>query len=336
MTSKVRNLSVGFVVLCSLGTLGWMIFQFGAAPATFFKPPQMEVTFLSERGDGLGEGSTITYRGVEAGRVLSVKRDPMGDQIVIEAFLYKTPPLPANLKANIIFTSPLGGVSSMELKVDGPKGVGVMVAGATLEARYLGSTFLPPEFAELARKLNDSVQQFNDAKLIETLRETVELTKKRIEETGRVIEGVSTLVNDPQLRQNVIDSIASIKISADDTRQITAKVKVLVEQLQTVTANADNAVLATTDTIRIAGRRVDEVGAELGAQLVKVGKVLDEVNLLAAKINSGQGTAGLIVNDPRLYEALVDSSKELTMTITDVRRLIQQWEQEGVSLKFGR
>lgn len=336
MSPKIRNTSVGIVVLFSFGILGWLMFQFGAAPATFLKPPQMDVTFISERGDGLGDGSQINYRGVEVGRVLSVKRDPTSDRIVIKAYLFLEPPLPSNLKADIIFTSPLGGVSSLDLKVDGPKAIGQLAAGATIEARYLGSNFLPPEFSELARNLNDAVQQFNDAKLIDSLRQAVELTTKRIDETGKVIEGVSTLINDPELRQNVKESLASIRLAADDTRQITGKVNTLVDQIRSISGNADKAILAATDTLKTTEKRVDQVGAELGAQLVKVGKLLDEVNTVATKINAGTGTAGLLVNDPKLYQALVDSSKELNLTIVDVRRLIQQWEQEGVALKFGR
>jgi hypothetical protein len=41
----------------------------------------------------------------------------------------------------------------------------------------------------------------------------------------------------------------------------------------------------------------------------------------------------MLLNDPKLYQSLLDSSKELNATISDLRRLVEQWEQEGVSLK---
>jgi hypothetical protein len=40
------------------------------------------------------------------------------------------------------------------------------------------------------------------------------------------------------------------------------------------------------------------------------------------------------MNDPRLYQSLVDTSRELNATVTDLRLLIEQWEQEGVPLKL--
>ena len=64
--------------------------------------------------------------------------------------------------------------------------------------------------------------------------------------------------------------------------------------------------------------------------------VLDQFQTAAAKINQGKGTAGLLINDPKLYESLVDVSKTLNATVADLQRLIQQWEQEGVPLKLGK
>ena len=56
---------------------------------------------------------------------------------------------------------------------------------------------------------------------------------------------------------------------------------------------------------------------------------------MANKIDKGEGSIGKFVNDPRLYEALTDTSAELNLTVRDLHRLVEQWEQEGVSLKLG-
>ena len=63
--------------------------------------------------------------------------------------------------------------------------------------------------------------------------------------------------------------------------------------------------------------------------------ILDRFQSVATKVDQGQGTAGKLINDPKLYEALLDSSQELSLTIKDLKRLVEQWEQEGVSLKLG-
>ena len=51
---------------------------------------------------------------------------------------------------------------------------------------------------------------------------------------------------------------------------------------------------------------------------------------MARKIDEGKGTAGALVNDPKLYESLADTAAELNLMVKDMRRLLAQWEQEGI------
>ena len=44
----------------------------------------------------------------------------------------------------------------------------------------------------------------------------------------------------------------------------------------------------------------------------------------------------MLVRDPRLYDSLVSTANVLNEMMTDLRRLVQQWEQEGVSMKLSR
>jgi phospholipid/cholesterol/gamma-HCH transport system substrate-binding protein len=67
-----------------------------------------------------------------------------------------------------------------------------------------------------------------------------------------------------------------------------------------------------------------------------VSELLQQFQQIAQKINAGQGTAGQLVNDPQLYQSLVATTQELNATIADLKRLVEQWEQEGVSLKVGK
>lgn len=328
---------MGVTVLVAMGLLGWMIFKFGDAPARFFRPPQISVKFAGDRADGLGDGSAITYMGVSVGRVTKVKRvnDPV--RIEVTADLDKEPALPGNLKGRIVFTSPLGGVSSLELVRDETKTEGsVMVDGAELRAEFLGSTFLPPEFAEAAKNIGDAVKAFNDSKMIESLKETVELTKKRIDETGKVIDGVASLVNDPKMRADLQQSLANVRTASDDAAAITNRVRLIADKMVATADRVDTVVGNAGEAIKTTEKQIDRIGGQMSEQLVRLGQLLDNVQSISSKIDKGTGTAGQLVNDPKLYQGLVDSTRELNLALSDVRRLVQQWEQEGVSLKLGK
>lgn len=337
MSPRTRNVSVGVVVLLAMFVLVWMIVRFGAYMALPFRPEQIAVTFTAERGDGLGEGSAINYKGIPVGRIISVDRDPKTDEIIIKATLDKDPPLPANVVADIVFSSPLGGVSSLDLRVKpAGKPEGVLASGAQLKAYYLGSTFLPPEFAELARNFNESVRQFNDAHLIDKVSRTVDTTNEAIVKAGKVIDGVSDLVNDPKMKEDLRKSLEAIHAASDNAREISDRINAISQRMDSIIDNTDKAIASAKGTFDVSQKRIDELSSLTAQQLVKVSQILDNVNDISGKINKGTGTAGALVNDPRLYQALVDSTRELNGTLSDLRRLAQQWEQEGITLKLGK
>ena len=59
-----------------------------------------------------------------------------------------------------------------------------------------------------------------------------------------------------------------------------------------------------------------------------------KVQSVAAKVDKGEGSAGQLVNDPRLYESLVDTSRGVERDrYKALKRLVEQWEKEGLSVK---
>jgi phospholipid/cholesterol/gamma-HCH transport system substrate-binding protein len=86
-----------------------------------------------------------------------------------------------------------------------------------------------------------------------------------------------------------------------------------------------------TDSLQ---KNSDSLNRQLGDRLTQIAGVLNNVQDITGKVDQGKGTAGMLVNDPRLYESLADSVKQLDATTTDLHRLVDQWEQEGVSLKL--
>ena len=51
-------------------------------------------------------------------------------------------------------------------------------------------------------------------------------------------------------------------------------------------------------------------------------------------INEGEGSAAKVINDGRLYENLLDSSKELQMALEQLKILAADAREKGIKLKF--
>ena len=322
MSPYRRNILVGITVLGALVTLGWMILKFGDRPARIFATPSIPVSFVTDRADGLGEGSNITYRGVIVGKVNVVRRSDDGKQVFVDAEIDKNPPLPANLTGEITMVSALGGTSTMVLTTgaDGPKGE--VVPGAKLTARFVGLQFLPPEFADLAKELKATAQQFRESQVVLHL-------DQQVQKAGEVLDSANKLISDPKLRDDIKTTMSNVRQASETINRIGGK-------LDKLSDDASATIGDVRSTVKSVGGNVDTLSKQVGDRLTQISQTLDHFTSIASKIDEGKGTAGQLVNDPKLYQALVDSSRELNATIVDLKRLVEQWEQEGVSFKLSK
>ena len=329
MSPYRRNILVGVVVLGAMLFLAWMIIKFGDRPAKLFAEPAMPITFTGARADGVSEGSPILFQGVNVGRVLNVKRSDDGRGVVIEAQVDIKPPLPSNVEGRIVAQSLLGAGSAISLQLIGPEPTGQLAEKASLKAHYVGLDVLPPEFATLAAELRQTAIQLRESRIIEHL-------DQQVAKAGQVMDSVKSLLDDQQMRADLKASLANVRTATETANRIGTNLEKVSTELEKLTVDARGTVGQAKVTLTKADEQIADITKQVGQRLTQVAKLLDSFQSITAKIDDGKGTAGALVNDPRLYESLVQTSRELNATIADLKRLVEQWEQEGISFKLAK
>jgi len=119
MSAYRKNILVGLVMVGALIILGWMIIKFGGATAGIFVAKQIPVQLISDRADGVGDGSAVSYRGVVVGRVTAVHLAEDNKQVAIDAVIDSKPPLPENVEGTIRSVGLVGGVAAVGLDLVG-------------------------------------------------------------------------------------------------------------------------------------------------------------------------------------------------------------------------
>ena len=306
-------------MLGALVILGWMIMQFGDRPAKLFAPETMPVTIITERADGIAEGSVVGYRGVGVGRVQSVRRSEDQIHVVIETQIDVKPPLPANLEG-VIRSQVFGGSGLLSLQLTDAEPKGTLEKNSTIHARFVGLDFIPPEFAQLAADLRQTSQQFRESNIVAHLDE-------QVQKAGKILDSVDKIVSDPKLRDDVKGAVSNIRAASENASRLTAK-------LEQTTDHVNQAVGDVRGTLAKTNNSIDVLTRQTNDRMEQLAKTLANLESITSKIDKGQGTAGALVNDPKLYQSLVDTARELNGTIADLKRLVEQWEQEGMSLKL--
>jgi len=325
MSSRGRNVITGIVVLGSIFIFLWMVLKFTGRAVGAFAPKGIPVVVLASRADGVSEGSAVVYRGVTVGKVTSIARSSDNLHVRIGAEVEMSPPLPRDLKASIHTQSMLSTGAGIELEVVGAP-TAQLTPGQEIPATYVGMQFLPPEFSDI---LTDVRRQ----KLVAHTDETIVALHEQLDRIGKVMSSVQDLVGDPKVQSDIRSAVSNLNSVSQRANQVADNFEKFSTDLEKVSNNANETIIEMRKTINRTGTDVDDLSRSLIDDVGKMGKVLDQFQQIAAKINTGRGTAGQLVNDPALYDQLTDTARELNLVAKSMKRLIDQWEQEGLSLK---
>ncbi len=315
-------------MLGGLAVLGWMIMKFGDAPVRLFTRDQLDVVFISDRAEGLSEGSTVSFRGVTVGKIMSIQRLADQENVRIEARVDLEPPLPGNVIAEIRSTGLIGAASRISLQVrPGDQPQGQLAQGQTIETHFVGLNLLPPEFTQLATELRLATQQFRESNIVGDLQTAVR-------QATITINSVNEIVADPQIKANLKDSLANVASATATANRIADNLETFSTQLHDIGQATSATIKQTQGAIAKIETHAGNLIDQINGRIVDAGKLLSTFQSIAGKIDTGNGTAGAFINDKRLYESLVLTSEQLNATIQDLHRLIEQWEQEGATLKL--
>jgi len=138
----------------------------------------------------------------------------------------------------------------------------------------------------------------------------------------------------PEAVQKKLESLVdSIGMLADNANAILGDLE-NKNNLRQSLANVTIMTAQATETLKSIKIFTDVGSESMKASAEKLDGTLVEFRQLLAKINDGDGSAGKFVNDGRLYENLLDSSKEMQMALRQLKILAEDAREKGVKIKW--
>jgi len=328
MSSYKKNLMVGITVVGSLILLGVMILKFGDAPARLFVESQITIRIIADRADGINGGSPVLYRGVSVGRVSAVTIADNQRDIIIDARIDRKWPIPGNVSAVIRTQGLIGSGAALVLETNDPAGP-PLAENQQLHATYVGLDVLPPAFTELAADLRLTSKQFRESNLVVHLDQAVQTARQQLTKVGQVLDNIQQIVGDEKMQENIRVAVANVRTATETANRIGTSLEQASTKLNDLTTQA-------TGTIQKTESHIDQFAKDVSGRIEQVAKLLETFQSITDKVNSGQGTAGLLLNDAKLYQGMVEISQQLSAILSDIKRLVEQWEQEGVSFRMNK
>ena len=129
----------------------------------------------------------------------------------------------------------------------------------------------------------------------------------------------------PEVQDKLEDLVDSMTALTENTNAIIGdsenqtNIKKMVANIEMASLQADATLQSVQKFSDIGAEKIEVIGDKVAIAAEQLEGTLSQMRQLLAKIDAGSGTAGKMVNDGRLYENLIESSRELKMLLKQLK-----------------
>ena len=319
-----RDVVVGIFVIVGLGALGWMILKFGDVPTAITRMKSFQVYVQFPTAPGVMKDTPVRFCGYQIGRVTTVLAPEVradlntGQEyhqtLCVLSINKKYTDIPSNVEVKLM-TRGLGS-SYLELKVD-PKKLpappryrgdpsscflkeGMPLQGST----GITSEFFPEESQEKLDQLVDGIRTF--------------------------INNANHIIGDPNNQRNFKATLANVTKTSDAFPAAVDQAVAMMKDAHKTMEEFRRLAATGTDAVKNTDGKIEQLVTSMVATSDEIGKSAAQLRLAMEKINGGQGSAGLLLNDGRLYEGLLEDTTQLGIVLKDLKELLDKISEKGL------
>lgn len=290
-----------------IATLAIFIWAFNFLKGRDLFQRQIELFAVYDHVSGLVPANAVSVNGLKVGTVKDVYFEGRGStRIVVEMLISSELEIPYNSIARI-YSADLLGSKAIDL--------------------ILGNS---PILAHSGDTLQSDIQ----ATLQEEVHRQVAPIRKKAEDLLLSIDSVMIAIQavfNVEARENIARSFESIHTTINNLQHTSFTIDTLVqtehrrmavifENIESISANlrANNQNL--TNVIHNVNSITDSIAAaNLVQTVVQLDQALIRTNRILEKIDAGEGSLGMLINDPNLYNELNQAATELNSLTEDIR-----------------
>ena len=299
-----KEFKIGIVVTVALALLYWGV--------NFLKGKDVfsnERIFVAVYSDvaGLEKTNPITINGLRVGQVRNMTFSNDGEaRVIVELVLKNQIDIPANSTAKII-SSDLLGSKAVEIRL-----------GTSPELALPGDTLI----SEVEVSIKDEVNR-----QLQPLKAKAENLMNSIDTVLTMLQSVFSDDN----TDNFAKSVKSIANSFENLESTTGTLDTLItdqksrmekifENVESITMNLRNNEEELNNIIANFSSVSDSLAKIRFAQTMgRVDDMLADLAEVSSKINKGEGSLGMLVNNDSLYIELEKTSRDLNLLLEDIR-----------------
>ena len=161
-----------------------------------------------------------------------------------------------------------------------------------------------------------------DQKLEEQLLPVKDKAEKLIVTIDSLLQNLQ-YVFDKETMNSLKESVENLERSSDNVKEMLAansKLRLMIGHIESITRNLSENNEAISEAIQNFSSVSDSLAqSNLKSTVEKTNLTLEQTHILLKKINDGEGTLGMLVNNDTLYRHLEDVSRDLDKLLIDLK-----------------
>lgn len=247
-----------------------------------------------ERVDGLSVGTPVTLRGIKIGSVQSLTLLPTDSVMVALNINFADGGIP---RGSIAYVRSVDLLGTKGIEIE--RGSGTALIGHLESIQGVYDKGLMGELAAQGTKISQNVNSST-----ENLSVVLEEVKMLMQQGGR--DNVS------QTLSNLNSTSAEIDALIRDTNE---DLKASIQSLRATLQNVENMTSDEQENIKNMLANLEASSNELESISANLNSITGDLAQIMRKINEGEGTLGLMVNDPNLYHNLDSLTANMNILI---------------------
>ena len=308
-----RNLVVGVFVIMAMCALGWLVFKFGELPTIVTRWGAFQVNVQFPTAPGVQRETPVRFCGYQIGSVTKVSAPQRRKHLITGEVYHQT------LVVLGIDQKYINIPSNVEIKIMS-RGLGSsyieLIEDPSISLKPLDPNKPETEYLVHGMLLQGStgaVSEFFPAETQKNLDELVAGLKV-------FLRNANEIIGDKQIKENLKTTLANLS-------KASAKAIRAMEEFERLSA-------AGTKTLKNVDVRTENLAAAMVEASGELSKTLAQVRLIVEKVNEGEGTAGRIVNDGRLYENMLEVTARIQMLVDEISQFVVKSREKGVPIKL--
>jgi phospholipid/cholesterol/gamma-HCH transport system substrate-binding protein len=301
-----RSFIVGLFVIIAVVAFFWLIFRFGDLPTLVSEIKSYEVRIQFPTAPGVQKDTPVRFCGYQIGRVTKVNPPTVLRDLNTGEYYHQT----------VVIAS-----------IDNQYNNIPLIAQAKLVTRGLGSSYI--ELQVPPKDVRGEGKFLREGSLLQGLTSVAseffpEETQKKLDE---LVAKISTFVGNTNEIVGNEENKANFKAALANLAKAGEESANLMRQLEETAAVGKTA-------LQKADERMERLTDSLVNTSDKLGKVMANLEVIVARINEGQGTAGKLINDGQLYEQLLEDSRQVELVLKELKTFVDESKQKGLPIKL--